>query len=391
MIIARILTQQLTITQAATEYGISRRQLHRLLARARADGIDAVEPRSRKPQTNPRQTPDHLRTSIIELRQHLTATGHDAGPVTIAWHLEQEGHTPPSTSTIRRILHAAHLITPEPRKRPKNSFTRFEADYPNETWQSDFTHWPLKDGTDTEILNCLDDHSRYLLDNRAFARVTGDHVVNTFLTLTELHGVPASALTDNGVVYTTRFVGGRNAFEHVLPLLGVTQKNGSPGPPQTQGKIERFHQTQKRWLARQPPASTLQELQAQLDRFAHEYNEQRPHRALNRVTPGHAYRARPKTLPSSTRPGDGNYRVRYDRVDPAGKISLRRAGRMHHLGIGITHKQKRVILLIDEHTVTVVHLNTGEVIATHQIDHTRSYWRNQQREPGRWPDSRSLR
>lgn len=388
VIITRILTNQLTINEASTTYNISRRQLHRLLARARLEGINAVSPRSRRPKSNPHQTPEHIRARILELRRHLTANGHDAGPVTIAWHLEQEELRAPSTSTIRRILHTAGLITPEPRKRPKSSYIRFEADWPNETWQSDFTHWPLSDGTDTEILNWLDDHSRYLLDNRAFTRVTGDHVVNTFLALTDEHGIPASTLTDNGVVYTARFVKGRNAFEHVLPLLGVTQKNGSPGHPQTQGKIERFHQTQKRWLAKQPAAASLQELQTQLDRFKHQYNEQRPHRALDRTTPGHAYRARPKALPTHINPGDGNYRIRYDRVGTNGKLSLRRAGRMHHLGVGAIHKKKRVIILIDEHTATVVHLETGEVIATNIIDPHRNYWRNQQREPGRWPDSR---
>lgn len=388
IVISRILTKQLTVTEAASQYGISRRHLHRLLARAKTNGLDAVDPQSRRPKSNPSALPDEVRTRIIQLRQRLTADGHDAGPVTIAWHLERTGLHVPSTSTIRRVLHTAGLITPEPRKRPKNSYIRFEAAQPNETWQSDFTHWPLSDGTDTEILNWLDDHARYLFDNRAFTRVTGDDVVNTFLTLTDEYGVPASTLTDNGVVYTARFVGGRNAFEHVLPLLGVTQKNGSPGHPQTQGKIERFHQTQKRWLAKQPAAGTLQELQAQLDRFRHEYNEHRPHRALNRTTPGQAYRATPKALPASTTPGSGNYRIRYDHVATNGKISLRRAGRMHHLGVGAIHRKKRVIMLIDEHTVTVVHLNTGEVIATNLVDPARGYWRNQQREPGRWPSSR---
>ncbi len=99
----------------------------------------------------------------MQLRVALIAAGRDAGPVTIAWHLAREGLHAPSTSTIRRILHAAGLITPEPRKRPRSSYIRFEAAQPNETWQSDFTHWRLADGTDVEILNWLDDHSRMLL------------------------------------------------------------------------------------------------------------------------------------------------------------------------------------------------------------------------------------
>src|SRR5690606_809621 len=154
--------------------------------------------------------------------------GLDAGPATIAWHLEQEGHRPPSTSTIRRILHTAGLITPEPRKRPKSSYSRFEADFPNECWQSDFTHWRLRDGTDVEILHWLDDHSRFLISCTAHTPVTGDIVVTTFLTATDTYGAPASTLTDNGRVYTARFGGGRNAFEHLLTILGIQQKNGAP-------------------------------------------------------------------------------------------------------------------------------------------------------------------
>lgn len=384
--VLKVVSKQLTVSAAAAEYGISRQHLHRLLARYREGGLDAVEPRSRAPRTNPHRTTDEVTDRVLQLRQQLTANGLDAGPVTIGWHLEQEGLTAPSTSTIRRILHTAGLIAPEPRKRPRSSYVRFQAAQPNETWQSDFTHWRLADGTDVEILNWLDDHSRYLLSCTAHRPVTGDHVVATFLTATEQHGIPASTLTDNGRVYTARFGGGRNAFEYLLPLLGVTQKNGSPNHPQTQGKIERFHQTQKRWLSARPAATSLPELQAQLDAFRAHYNENRPHRALNRSTPGQAYQATAKALPADART-PGHYRIRYDHIDQHGKISLRRAGRMHHLGIGAHHRGTRILAMLDDNTVTVIALHTGEVLSTHTIDPTRSYWRNEQKKPGRWPGS----
>ena len=142
---------------------ISRQHLHRLLRRYREGGLDDVEPRSRRPRTSPQGTSGIVRDRIIALRSELTAGGLDAGPVTIAWHLEREGLPAPSTSTIRRILHAAGLVVPEPRKRPRSSWIRFEAAAPNEVWQSDFTHWWLADGTEVEIVSWLDDHSRYLL------------------------------------------------------------------------------------------------------------------------------------------------------------------------------------------------------------------------------------
>jgi transposase InsO family protein len=385
--VLQIVSKRLSVTAAAAEYGISRRHLQRVLARYRAGGLDALEPRSRRPKTTPIATPKDIRERVIGLRAQLTADGLDAGPETIRWHLERERLRAPSTSTIRRILHAAGLITPQPRKRPRSSYTRFEMAQPNEMWQSDFIHWRLSDGTEVEVLNWLDDHSRYLLSSSVHEPVTGDDVVAVFLGLIEQYGPPAATLTDNGSVYTSRFTGGRNAFEYVLPLLGVRQKNGSPGHPQTQGKTERFHQTLQRWLRARPPARTAAELQRQLDEFREHYNERRPHRALQRRTPGDAYRATPKAAPASNGHAPGHYRLRYDRLDSKGKMSFRRAGRMHHLHVGTAHARKRVLAFADDHRVTVAELATGEVLSTHLIEPDRAYWRNQNKEPGRWPGS----
>jgi transposase InsO family protein len=384
--VLKVSTGQLSVTAAAAEYGYSRRHLHRLLARYAEGGLEAVDPRSRRPASNSAATPDTIRARVIDLRLQLTKDGLDAGPVTIAWHLEREGHRPPAVSTIRRILHAAGLVVPEPRKRPRSSYRRFAAAQPNQCWQSDFTHWRLADGTDVEILNFLDDHSRYLLGCTAHTPVTGDVVTSSFLATADEHGLPASTLTDNGRVYTARFGGGKNAFEYLLAHLGITQKNGHPGHPQTQGKIERFHQTLKKWLAEQPPAATPPELQAQLDRFRHLYNHHRPHRELARRTPAAAYTALPKAAPTGPHT-PGHHRLRYDRLDTLGKMSFRRAGRMHHLGIGAPHAGKRVLAIADDTTVTVIDLHTGQLLSSHRIDPSRSYWRNTQKTPGRWPEA----
>ncbi len=386
--VLQVVSKQLSVTEAAAEYGLSRRHLHRLLARYRDGGLDALEPRSRRPKTHPTATSELVRTRVIELRGQLAHSGCDAGPVTIAWHLEQEGFKAPAPSTISRILSAAGMVVPEPRKRPRSSYLRFQAAQPNEMWQSDVTHWRLVGGTDVEILNWLDDHSRYLLTATAHQSVSGDDVVAIFLHSIDEHGAPASTLTDNARIYTARFGGGRNAFEYLLPILGIQQKNGSPGHPQTQGKIERFHQTQKRWLAARPRARTLVELQQQLDEFRGHYNEQRPHRALDRLTPGHAYRATPKAAPARNGHAPGHYRLRYDRVDNGGSMSFRRAGRMHHLHIGKAHARTRVLALADDTKVTVTDLITGEVLSTHLIQPEKTYWRNQNKAPGRWPSSR---
>ena len=386
--VLKVVSRELSVTAAAAVYGISRQQLTRLVRRYRDGGLDALEPRSRRPLTNPRDTPDAVRDRIVALRRELTARGLDAGPVTIAWHLEREGLPAPAVSTIRRILHAARLVVPEPRKRPRSSWIRFEASAPNECWQSDFTHWRLADGSEVEIIDWLDDHARYLLGLTACTRVAGDDVVATFLAAGEAHGWPAATLTDNAAVYTSRFTGGRNGFEYLLAYLGIRQKNGAPGHPQTQGKVERFHQTLKRWLGRRPPARTLAELQAQLDAFRLEYNEDRPHRALGRITPAEAYAATPKAHPVG-RGASGHFRLRYDTTDKKGAITLRRAGRLHHLRIGAAHAGRRVLAIVDEEEVTVAALDTGEILSTHRIEPDKGYWRNQRRDPGRWPGSRA--
>jgi transposase InsO family protein len=386
--VLKVVSRQSSITAAAAEYGMSRQHLQRLLRRYRDGGLEALEPRSRRPRTNPGRTPDHIRARIVALRTELVASGLDGGPITIAWHLEREGLPVPSTSTIRRILHAAGLVVPEPRKRPRSSWIRFEAAAPNEVWQSDFTHWRLADGTEVEILDWLDDHSRYLLALTVFRRVAGDDVVATFVAAGEEYGWPAATLTDNGAVYTSRFTGGRNGFEYLLAYLGVRQKNGAPGHPQTQGKIERFHQTMKRWLERQPAARTLGELQAQLDRLRLHYNEHRPHRATGRMTPAEAYRATPRAQAAGTRAA-GHFRLRYDVTDSKGAMTLRRAGRLYHLKVGAAHARRRVLAIADEHEVTVVALDTGEILSTHRIEPDKGYWRNQRRDPGRWPGSQA--
>ena len=278
-----------------------------------------------------------------------------------------------------RYLEASYGSTTEGKsksaKRPKAYITRFEAVQPNETWQSDFTHWRLADGSDVEIINWLDDHSRLLLHCSVYKAITGEIVIDTFNECRNTYGTPFSTLTDNGIVYTARFVKGKNGFEYLLSELDVVQKNGSPAHPQTQGKIERFHQTLKKWLSEKESAKDLEELQLQLDEFRIIYNTQRPHKALMMGTPQSSYEGRVKATPKLASEKE-HYRVRHDSVDQFGKLSLRRAGKMHHLGVGIENQFKKVYVLVDHYKVSVVERKTGEVLSRHSIDPSRNYWTN---------------
>jgi transposase InsO family protein len=349
VVVLEITSGHLSVTAAARTYGLSRQHIYRLLARYRQGGLDAVDPRSRRPASNPHAVSDDVIAAVVLLREQLTSQGLDAGALTLQWHLDKAGLPVPSTSTIRRILHHHGLITPQPRKRPRSSYHRFAAEQPNECWQSDFTHWTLADGSEAEILNWLDDHSRYLLRTTAYRRVAGPDVVATFTATATEFGLPAATQTDNGAVYTSRFTHGHNDFERLLASLGVTQKNGHPNHPQTQGKIERFHQTLKRWLSSRPRPATLAELQQLLDTFRTIYNTQRPHRAHpSRCTPEQAYLARPKAHPSGQ--ATAHFRTRHDTVDQFGKLTLRHGSRLHHLGIGITNAHIPVLILVAAHT-----------------------------------------
>ena len=397
LVITAVTVEKRPVSEVARAYGVARSWIYALLARYAAEGEAAFEPRSRRPKTSPSSISDEAAGLIIRLRKELAGQGLDAGPHTICWHLEHQHRIRVSAATVSRYLTAAGLVIPEPGKRPKSSYIRFQAELPNECWQSDFTHYRLagpgrSPGADTEIIGWLDDHSRLVLHLTAHQRVTGPIVLETFRAACAGYGVPASTLTDNGMVYTARFAGGRggrNAFEHELRRLGTTQKNGRPNHPQTQGKIERLWQTLHRWLAAQPDQpATLAELQALLDAFTAYYNTRRPHRSLpHRATPATAYTARPKATPGD-RAADTHDRVRADIIDTNGTVTLRTGGNLRHIGVGRTHARTRVLLLIRDLDVRIINAATGELLRDLTIDPTRDYQptprthtKNRHREP----------
>ena len=223
-------------SEVARTYGVSQSWISRLMARYATEGEAAFEPRSRRPHSSPRATPATTVELVLRLRKQLGQAGLDAGADTIAWHLTHHHQTALSRATIHRILTAHGAVVPEPKKRPKASYIRFAAEQPNETWQSDFTHYRLarpdgSPGADSEIITWLDDHSRLALHVTAHARITGPIVVATFNRTAAQHGYPASTLTDNGLVYTARFAGGRGGrtgLETELARRGIVQKNSRP-------------------------------------------------------------------------------------------------------------------------------------------------------------------
>jgi transposase InsO family protein len=385
LVITAVVQGGMTQAEAAARYQVSKGWVSKLLARYRAEGEAAFEPRSRRPKTSPTAIGNDTVELIVRLRKELEGEGLDAGPHTIAWHLEHHHGVTVSVATISRYLTARGLVIPEPKKKPRAAFLTFAAEQPNERWQADFTHYRLtrpddRLGADTEILSWLDDHARYALSVTAHARVTGPIVLAEFRRAVAQHGIPASTLTDNGMVFTTRLSGGkrgagtRNGFEHELRRLGITQINSTPNHPTTCGKVERFQQTMKKWLrAQHAQPATITELQTLLDRFVEAYNHRRPHRSLpHRATPAAAYAARPKAVPGD-RSADSHDRVRRDRVDSGGKITLRYQGRLYSIGIGRTHARTRVIVLVQDLNIRIIDAATGELIRELVLDPSKRY------------------
>jgi len=378
LVITAIEVEGRSPAEVVAAYGVSRSWLYELLARYRAEGEAAFEPRSRRPHRSPRATPAQTVELVLRIRKQLSEAGLDAGADTIGWHLLHRHQVRLSRATIHRILTRAGTVTPEPAKRPKASYLRFAAEMPNETWQSDFTHYRLASGADAQVISWLDDHSRYALHVSAHARITAPVVVATFTQAATEHGYPASTLTDNGTVYTTRFAGGhggRNHLEHELRRRNIVQKNSRPNHPTTCGKVERFQQTLKKWLRAQPhQPATITGLQALIDTFVATYNHDRPHRSLpHRATPATAYTARPKATPGSDRTRDTHDRLRHDRIDKAGCVTLRVNGRLHHIGVGRTLTGTDVLLLVQDLHVRVINAATGELLRDLLLDPRKNY------------------
>jgi hypothetical protein len=249
------------------------------------------------------------------------------------------------------------------------------ADLPNECWQADVTHVQAADGRVFEVLNVLDDHSRLCIASRVFVTVKATDVVRALHKGAEKWGYPQSFLADNGLVFGAQHQHGMaGSVEVELLTLGIASKHSRPYHPQTCGKVERFHQTLKKFLAKQDPAATKKQLQAQLDRFVAYYNEVRPHRGIGRRTPAAAFSSRERAYPTGPRIDVAGYRVRRDKVDKGGGVTLRYQGRLHHIGVGRAYRGWRVILLVAGREVRIVDLD-GSPLRHLKLDPSKDYQR----------------
>jgi transposase InsO family protein len=289
-----------TVTSLCVELGISRKTFYEWRKRHDKEGPGGLEPRSRRPLSSPGQIPPWLEQRIVRLREQLPL---DHGAQTIYFELQRGGVEPlPHVRTIHRVLVRNGLVEAQPQKRPRSSWHRFEYDAPNACWQIDATHWELRTGRTVWIMDLLDDHSRYMPAADAVEADTVEAAWSAFCHAAAEIGLPAKVLSDNGMCFTggPNADGGAGTFATNLAALGIVKANSRPYHPQTCGKLERAHQTLKKWLRTQPLAASLPKLQHQLDEFRSYYNQHRPHRALHGATPAERFHATPAARPADT-------------------------------------------------------------------------------------------
>jgi transposase InsO family protein len=314
--IAQMDVAEVNVSAFCEDHQVSRDRFYTIRRRYEAEGQAGLAPRSRAPNTVWNRTSLETEDEIVRIRKDLDNEGLDAGAETIKWHLDQAGIPAPTVSTIWRILGRRGFITPEPKKAPNKGWHRFVADNVNELWQTDATHTNLVDGSEVDIINIIDDHSRLCPRSHAVdGATTGPEVWDTFVEAVETYGLPAKVLSDNGPPFVSI------VFRSNLAAVEVNTTNSRPFHPQTNGKVERFHQTLKKWLAARDTPETVAELQELLDVFVDIYNNHRPHRGIGRRTPMDVFTTGPKTAPDAYSILDETL-VHHNTVDKAGRVEI---------------------------------------------------------------------
>ena len=358
-----------TVTDTATRYGVDRRTLHRWLVRYATEGLAALADRSSKPDRCPHQIAAEIEARIVELRRSHPGWG----PRTILNKLRRELETPPSRAAIYRCLVRHRLISPKPRRRRRDDYKRWERARSMELWQIDVLgNVKLTTGIGASIVTGIDDHSRFCVIAKVVARATARPVCDALLEALSTHGIPEQILTDNGKVFTGR-LGRKPAnvlFDRICLNNGIRHLLTAPYSPTTTGKIERLHKTLRKEFFADRSFDSIEDMQAALDVWVCDYNNEREHQSLGDVPPVRRFElARPATLEviggdveieegSPPRP-----KTVGRRVDRSGRISILKhryhVGR-HLAGEAVTIESANGLLHVS---------HNGVVVATHARRH----------------------
>ena len=354
------------------DHGLSRSTANRHAARIRERGRWELD--SRRPRSSPTRTPDTIEARIIALRGKL---GRDNGADNIRYELTKiaaehdwagKGWKVPARSTINNILTRHGLVTPEPKKRPKSSYRRFQYARPRDCYQIDATEVVLSGGGKATVFEVLDDCTRTLVATYVcHAETTAGAITAIGRAFTD-YGVPAIVLSDNGMAFCATASKGRSKFGAFVTGSGARLIHSSPYHPQTNGKVERHHRTFKPWLTDQPtrPATTA-ELQTSCNRYQKFYNNDRRHSAVN-MPPQQAWNRAatlggPQHLPTQVDATVGTHSVSGSGVISVGD---------HTISVGRPHAHTRVTVLRDGTHITT-YTASGEVLGHLHLNTDKRY------------------
>ena len=345
------------VTEVADRLGVARQSVHNWIARYETGGLPALADRSHRPATCAHQIPPELEATICEIRRKHPGWG----PLRILHELGKKGIDPlPGRTSVYRCLKRHNLIELRRRKKRRDEFRRWERERPMQLWQMDLMSGVmLDDGTDLKVVTGVDDHSRFCVAAGLVTRATSRAVCEVFKQAMLTYGIPDEVLTDNGKVFTGRF-GTHKAevmFDRMCRENGISHRLTAPRSPTTTGKIERFHQSVRKEFLVDRTFPSLEVAQQELDRWVTDYNNERPHQALEMAVPAERFRLVPEAKDPSSVPV-------YSEEDQNGQWVLRRVGSNgvmsvdnQMFSVGNAFKGQLVDAFVDDTTIQVWHQN----------------------------------
>jgi transposase InsO family protein len=286
-----------TMTELCERYGIARETGYVWLRRYQAVGLEGLREKSRSAERHSNQTSEELEQMVLELRQaHMSW-----GPRKLKRILERDepGRRWPAVSTIGEMLKRSGMIVARKKRFKTPPYTQplAHADQANRLWCADFKGWfRTGDGERIDPLTITDAHSRYLLRCQAVEKTDTARVQAIFEAAFREYGMPEGIRTDNGSPFASRAVAGLSRLAVWWMKLGIVPERIEAGHPEQNGRHERMHRTLKQEVTH-PVAGNRREQQRMMNKFREEYNQVRPHEALEMQTPAAIYMASPRRFP----------------------------------------------------------------------------------------------
>jgi putative transposase len=291
-----------TMTELCERYGISRKTGYKWRHRFDDGGRAALYDQSRAPLTCPHRTPEPIEALLLDQRQ-----AHPLwGPLKLLERVltlhPDLASSLPAPSTVAELLRRNGMLT---HRRRRNRYVHpgappLQPQAPNDVWCADFKgEFPTRNGAWCFPFTLTDAYSRYLLSCAGLTGTGHRGVLDTMERIFHEVGLPRAIRTDNGPPFGSVAICGLSQLSKWWIKHGIRHQRIRPGKPQENGRHERMHRTLKAHTAR-PPAENLRRQQERFDVFRAEYNQIRPHQAIDQQTPATLWSPSPRPMPSKT-------------------------------------------------------------------------------------------